>query len=89
MSPVKDEHQSPGRALPNNSDAFSTTDDQFSDAFSTTDDQFSVDGAEEVPPPAYGESYGSIENEQDGFGTRATCTGPQDSTLFSLLCLLL
>ncbi|KAK5134626.1 hypothetical protein LTR08_006282 [Meristemomyces frigidus] len=27
---------------------------------------------EDVPPPAYGEHYGSIQNEQDGFGTDAT-----------------
>ncbi|KAI7493391.1 UDP-Glycosyltransferase/glycogen phosphorylase [Hortaea werneckii] len=26
----------------------------------------------DVPPPAYGEHYGSVENEQDGFGTNAS-----------------
>lgn len=30
---------------------------------------------DELPPPAYGSIYGTIENEQDGLGTRATIAG--------------
>lgn len=28
-----------------------------------------------IPPPAYGDHYGAIENEQDGFGTNARVAG--------------
>ncbi|KAI9703540.1 MAG: hypothetical protein M1820_005844 [Bogoriella megaspora] len=31
---------------------------------------------EHVPPPAYGDHYGSIHNEQDGFGTNARVAAP-------------
>lgn len=36
-----------------------------------------LDGADDDdPPPPYGEEYGVIENEADGYGTRATLAGP-------------
>ena len=38
---------------------------------------------DDIPPPAYGDHYGTIENEQDGFGTDARVAGQYTQLLIS------